>query len=269
MDDSVVRDLVAMGRFLSSIDGVGIARPSGASPARSVRSVPVPEGAARLAVSPGGRALEVLPVEASTEASPVPAGPRADVNEAEARLVAIREDIGDCQRCRLCSGRTKIVFGQGHAGAALMFVGEGPGADEDASGLAFVGRAGQLLTDMIEKGMKLRRADVFIANVVKCRPPGNRTPETDEILACQGFIEAQIRAIQPRVLVGLGATAAKFLTKTADPISRLRGRFASWEGIPVMPTYHPAYLLRNPDAKKVVWEDLKLVLGRLSAPSSE
>jgi DNA polymerase len=148
-----------------------------------------------------------------------------------------------------------------------MFVGEAPGADEDASGLAFVGRAGQLLTDMVEKGMKIKRDDVFIANVIKCRPPGNRPPENDEISTCQPFLEAQIKAIRPRAIVALGATAGKFMVKSGDPISRFRGRFADWDGIPVMPTYHPAYLLRNPDAKKTVWEDLKLVLDLLGARS--
>jgi len=195
------------------------------------------------------------------------AAPRVDRDAAatELALGGIREDIGDCKRCRLCEGRTKIVFGQGNAGAELMFVGEAPGADEDASGLAFVGRAGQLLTDMIEKGMKMKRSDVFIANVIKCRPPGNRPPESDEVLACQPFLEAQIRAIKPRAIVALGATAGKFMTKSGDPISKLRGRFASWDGIPLMPTYHPSYLLRNPSAKKDVWADLKLVMDVLGS----
>jgi DNA polymerase len=178
-------------------------------------------------------------------------------------LAGVRADLGDCQRCRLAGGRKTIVFGQGNPEAELMFVGEGPGADEDEQGLAFVGRAGQLLTDIIEKGMQLRRGDVFIANVIKCRPPQNRNPEPDEILACQPFLEAQIRAIRPRVLVGLGKFAAQWLLKTAEPISRLRGRVGEYEGITVMPTYHPAYLLRNPAGKKDVWEDMKEVLRLL------
>jgi DNA polymerase len=277
MSDQVLRDLVAMGKFLSSLDGVGVkggkpvkagARVPGASvfASRPAPSVPAP----RLVVSESQSGLEVRPAPAVRAPRPAP----ADLPEAPARVVrdaavteqaltAIRDDIGDCRRCRLCEGRTKIVFGQGSAAAELMFVGEAPGADEDASGLAFVGRAGQLLTDMIEKGMKMKRADVFIANVIKCRPPGNRPPETDEVLNCQPFLEAQIRAIRPRAIVALGATAAKFMTKTADPISKLRSRFASWDGIPVMPTYHPAYLLRNPAAKKDVWADLKLVMDVL------
>jgi DNA polymerase len=281
MSDQVLRDLVAMGKFLGSLDGIGVksgkpakagARVASASPGAS-RPAP-PNVPARLVVSEKRDALEVRPAPAgrTAPATPVdlPAAPARvarDLAETDLALTAIRDDIGDCKRCRLCEGRTKIVFGQGSAVAELMFVGEAPGADEDASGLAFVGRAGQLLTDMIEKGMKMKRADVFIANVIKCRPPGNRPPETDEVLNCQPFLEAQIRAIKPRAIVALGATAAKFMTKTADPISKLRSRFASWDGIPVMPTYHPAYLLRNPAAKKDVWADLKLVMDVLGTRS--
>ena len=175
----------------------------------------------------------------------------------------MREDLGDCQRCKLAGGRKNIVFGQGNPRAALMFVGEGPGADEDEKGLAFVGRAGQLLTDIIEKGLKIPRPDVFIANVIKCRPPQNRNPEPDEIIACQPFLEAQIDAIRPKVLVGLGKFAGQWLLKTAEPISRIRGRVGEYKGIKVMPTYHPAFLLRNPAAKKEVWEDMKVVLDLL------
>ena len=281
MSEQVLRDLVAMGKFLGSLDGIGVkggkpakagARVASASPGAS-RPAP-PSVPARLVVSEKRDALEVRPAPAARTAPATPADlPAAparvarDLAETELALTAIRDDIGDCKRCRLCEGRTKIVFGQGSAVAELMFVGEAPGADEDASGLAFVGRAGQLLTDMIEKGMKMKRADVFIANVIKCRPPGNRPPETDEVLNCQPFLEAQIRAIKPRAIVALGATAAKFMTKTADPISKLRSRFASWDGIPVMPTYHPAYLLRNPAAKKDVWADLKLVMDVLGTRS--
>ena len=185
------------------------------------------------------------------------ATPSADSGQ---RLREVREELGDCRRCKLAGGRKNIVFGQGNPRAALMFVGEGPGADEDEQGLAFVGRAGQLLTDIIEKGLRFPRADVFIANVIKCRPPQNRNPEPDEILACQPFLEAQIDAIRPKVLVGLGKFAGQWLLKTAEPISRIRGRVGDYKGIPVMPTYHPAFLLRNPAAKKDVWADMKVVL---------
>jgi DNA polymerase len=142
-----------------------------------------------------------------------------------------------------------------------MFVGEAPGADEDEQGLAFVGRAGQLLTDIIEKGLKMPRADVFIANVLKCRPPQNRNPEPDEILACQPFLEKQIALIRPKVLVGLGKFSAQWLFKSMEPIGRLRGRVGDYDGIKVIPTFHPAFLLRNPSAKKDVWEDMKVVLS--------
>jgi len=277
MDDQVVRDLVAMGRFLGSIDGLGVkggrsgaargarlSAPATAAPApsRATAPAPTPVPSVRLAVSATQDSLEVRPVAPSA-----PPRPERDHAQVEAALSAIREDIGDCKRCRLCDGRTKVVFGQGSPAAELMFVGEAPGADEDASGLAFVGRAGQLLTDMIEKGMKMQRSDVFIANVIKCRPPGNRPPENDEIATCQPFLEAQIRAVNPRAIVALGATAGKFMAKSGDPISKIRGRFASWNGIPVMPTYHPAYLLRNPAAKKEVWADLRLVMDILGTRS--
>ena len=180
-----------------------------------------------------------------------------------AGLDRIREDLGDCRRCRLADTRKTIVFGQGNPRAALMFVGEAPGADEDEQGLAFVGRAGQLLTDIIEKGLKMPRADVYIANILQCRPPGNRNPEPDEILACQPFLERKIAEIRPKVLVGLGKFAGQWLLKTAEPISKIRGRVGDYDGIKVVPTYHPAFLLRNPSAKKDVWEDMKVVLELL------
>ncbi len=261
MDEQVLRDLVAMGKFLGSLDGIGVKSEKGGRQAKTLAR-PLGAGApvrATSAVATASVAFVALPV--------APARSDRDRASAELALTAIRDEIGDCKRCRLCEGRTKIVFGQGNAGAELMFVGEAPGADEDIQGLAFVGRAGQLLTDMVEKGMKMKRLDVFIANVIKCRPPGNRPPEADEIATCQPFLEAQIKAIKPRVIVALGATAGKFMAKTADPISKFRGRFASWDGIPVMPTYHPAYLLRNPSAKKTVWEDLKLVMDLLGSRS--
>ncbi len=181
-----------------------------------------------------------------------------------ATLERVREELGDCQRCKLAKGRKNIVFGQGNPQAALMFVGEAPGADEDEQGLAFVGKAGQLLTRIIE-AIGMTREEVFIANILKCRPPQNRNPEPDEILTCQPFLEKQIAAIRPKVIVGLGKFGAQWLLKTAEPITRLRGRVGEYQGITVMPTYHPAYLLRNPGAKKEVWEDMKVVrdlLGR-------
>jgi uracil-DNA glycosylase family 4 len=187
------------------------------------------------------------------EAPPVAAKPAPSET-----LEQIRADLGDCQRCVLARTRTKIVFGQGNPQARLMFVGEAPGGDEDEQGLAFVGKAGQLLTKIIE-AINLKRDDVFIANVLKCRPPGNRNPETDEILQCQPFLERQIASIRPAVIVGLGKFAGQWLLKTMQPITRLRGSLGEYQGIKVMPTYHPAYLLRNPEAKKDVWEDMKVV----------
>jgi DNA polymerase len=208
----------------------------------------------RLGLSPSQGPKDSLPVSAPQGG---PSAPPSGLS-----LEAIRADLGDCQRCKLAGGRKTIVFGQGNPNASLMFVGEGPGADEDEQGLAFVGKAGQLLTKIIE-AIDLRRDDVFIANVIKCRPPQNRNPEPDEIVSCQPFLEAQIRAIRPKVLVGLGKFAGQWLLKTAEPISRIRGRLGQYEGIPVMPTWHPAYLLRNPAAKRDVWEDMKVVRGLL------
>ena len=200
--------------------------------------------------------------DASTESQTArsPSGPQDDASEA---LRAIRLDIGDCTRCKLHGGRTNLVFGVGSPNAELMFVGEGPGADEDAQGIPFVGRAGQLLTQII-KAMGYERDAVYIANVVKCRPPGNRNPEPDEIGQCQPFLLRQIDAISPRVIVALGKFAAQTLLRTTDPITRLRGRFYRLGEIPVMPTFHPSYLLRNPAAKREVWEDMKKVMALLN-----
>lgn len=178
-------------------------------------------------------------------------------------LVELRDAIGDCRRCRLAGGRTQIVFGVGNPSARLVFVGEGPGRDEDLKGEPFVGRAGALLTDIIEKGMRLRRSDVYICNVVKCRPPENRNPEPDEVAACSPFLLRQLALIGPEVIVALGKFAAQTLLQTTTPISKLRGRWFEYQGIPLMPTLHPAYLLRNPADKKLVWQDIKLVMARL------
>jgi uracil-DNA glycosylase len=240
--DELLAQLLAHGHFLASLDSIGVVPPA---------PVVSPLQGAAGAEHPG------------IVASAAPDAEHAEQGDPAALLAAVRETIGDCRRCALAAGRKTIVFGQGNPQAELMFVGEAPGAEEDEQGLAFVGRAGQLLTDIIEKGLRLARKDVFIANVIKCRPPQNRNPEPAEILACQPFLEAQIRAIRPRVLVGLGKFGAHWLLKTAEPITRLRGRVGEYDGIPVMPTYHPAYLLRNPSAKKDVWADMKEVLRML------
>lgn len=180
-------------------------------------------------------------------------------------LVAIREEIGDCARCKLHRlGRRQIVFGVGNPEADLMFVGEAPGADEDVQGIPFVGRAGQLLTKIIE-AIGLTRDQVYIANVIKCRPPENRNPEPDEVESCEPFLFQQIDRIQPKVIVALGTFAARALLKTQDPISRLRGRTYTYRGATLIPTFHPAFLLRSPDRKRDVWEDMKKVRGLLQS----
>jgi len=174
-------------------------------------------------------------------------------------LAAVRADIGDCTRCKLHAlGRSQIVFGVGNPQADLMFVGEAPGADEDIQGIPFVGRAGQLLTKIIE-AIGLKREDVYIANVIKCRPPQNRNPEPDEVEKCEPFLFQQIDIIKPKVIVALGKFGAQTLLRTLDPISRLRGRVFEYRGAKLIPTFHPAYLLRNPSSKREVWEDMKLV----------
>ena len=173
-------------------------------------------------------------------------------------LQALGRFIDGCQRCKLSRSRANIVFGQGNPNADLMFVGEAPGRDEDEQGLAFVGRAGQLLTKIIE-AIGSTREDVFIANVLRCRPPNNRNPEPDEVASCRPFLEEQIRLIAPKVIVTLGSFAAQALLETDEPIGRMRGHWRTARGVRVMPTFHPAFLLRSPERKKDVWEDMKLV----------
>lgn len=198
-----------------------------------------------------------------TPVSPVPGSPAHPHLEEEKTLENLREQIGDCRRCKLCSGRKNLVFGVGNPNAEIMFVGEGPGADEDEQGIPFVGRAGQLLTKMIQ-AMGYERKDVYIANVVKCRPPGNRNPEPDEISACLPFLKKQIQIVDPKVIVCLGKFAAQTVLDTQIPISRLRGHFREIDGKRVMPTFHPAYLLRNPGMKRLAWEDLKKVMREVT-----
>jgi uracil-DNA glycosylase len=182
-------------------------------------------------------------------------------------LAEVRTELGDCQRCKLAPTRKNIVFGAGNPHAELVFIGEAPGQNEDIQGAPFVGDAGQLLTKMIE-AMGYSRDTVYIANTLKCRPPGNRNPEPDELEACEPFLKKQLAAIQPKVIVALGKFAAQWLTGKPDAaISALRGKWASYAGVKVMPTYHPAYLLRSPAQKRVVWEDLKLVMVELGRAS--
>jgi uracil-DNA glycosylase len=228
------------------------------TPVPSSASVPLPSKSARAAFASA---------IASASAPPLPVVKGASLFEAVDRvegdsLERIREDIGDCKRCKLCQKRTNIVFGAGNAKAELVFVGEGPGHDEDIQGLPFVGRAGKLLTQMIE-AMGLRRDDVYICNVVKCRPPENRTPEPDEIETCSPFLFRQLDFIRPKAVVCLGAVAFQALLGTKQSISRLRGQWLEFRGTPLLATYHPAYLLRNPNAKGDVWDDLKKVMAHL------
>ena len=181
-----------------------------------------------------------------------------------AQLAAIREDIGECVRCKLCAlGRKQIVFGVGNPNANLMFVGEAPGRDEDIQGIPFVGRAGQKLTQIIE-AIGLKREDVYIANVIKCRPPENRNPEPDEVEQCEPFLFRQVDTIKPKVIVALGTFAAKSLLKSNESISRLRGRVFEYRGAKLVPTFHPAFLLRNPSCRREVWEDMKKVRALLN-----
>ncbi len=171
-------------------------------------------------------------------------------------------DVTQCQLCSLAGTRKNVVFGDGNPNAKIVFVGEAPGADEDEQGLPFVGRAGQLLTSIIV-AMGLTRKDVYICNILKCRPPGNRNPLPEEIRLCEPFLKKQLQLISPQIICALGSFAAKTLLRTETPITALRGRFQSYEGIPLMPTYHPAYLLRNPSAKKQVWEDVQLIMKEM------
>ena len=222
-------------------------RTAGSAPAHG--SAPSPLDAAR-----GPEALEGSTGEPVTFAA----------NAAEA-LAAVRADIGDCTRGKLHGqGRRQIVFGVGNPDADLMFVGEAPGADEDIQGIPFVGRAGQLLTKIIE-AIDLKREDVYIANVIKCRPPENRNPEPDEVETCEPFLFQQIDIVKPKVIVALGKFGAQTLLRTLDPISRLRGRVFEYRGAKLIPTFHPAYLLRNPSSKREVWEDMKLVRSLLTS----
>jgi len=183
--------------------------------------------------------------------------------EATRNLEELRTHIGDCRRCKLAPHRTHLVFGVGNPRARLVFVGEAPGRDEDLQGEPFVGRAGQLLTEIITKGMKLRREDVYIANVIKCRPPDNRNPEPDEVASCEPFLLRQLELIGPEVIVALGKFAVQTLLRVKTPITQLRGRWYDYHGIKLMPTFHPAYLLRNPADKRLVWQDIQKVMLEL------
>lgn len=226
--------------------------------------------------------FERRPVAAPTSApiaAPIAPPPPLPAAERSERLTALKvlddNEVKGCEKCGLAKTRTKTVFGVGDVAARILFVGEAPGHDEDISGIPFVGRAGQLLTDMIEKGMGLKRDDVYICNVLKCRPPNNRNPALDEVAACKGYLMRQIELIRPQVIIALGASAAQTLLNSPDSIGRLRSRWHDFypsgtatigEPIPLMATYHPSYLLRDPGEKKKAWADLKMVMARLGIP---
>jgi len=250
------------------IDGVRLepewrARHEPAEPIERIEPIEPTEPAPTEPIEPSEPIEPTEPIEPSE-----PIEPLAVYASAADALRAIRDDLGaDCSRCKLHTlGRKQVVFGVGNPNADLMFVGEGPGADEDIQGEPFVGRAGQLLTKIIE-AIGLTRDEVYIANVIKCRPPGNRNPEPDEVEQCQPFLFRQIDTVKPKVVVALGKFAAQCLLRTTDPITRIRGREFTYRDAILMPTYHPAYLLRTPSAKREVWEDMKRVRELLSGKS--
>jgi uracil-DNA glycosylase len=232
---------------------------AGVTPSNLIEESPLPKSALKPPAVPA-------PAAATKTFMPLTPAPPSLFEAASKKpsetLLQIRDDLGECTRCKLHTTRHKIVFGDGSPQAQLVFVGEGPGADEDAQGLPFVGRAGKLLTQMIE-AMGLQRRDVYICNVVKCRPPGNRQPEPDEVDTCSPFLFRQLDSIKPKVIVCLGATAFQTLLQTNRSISHYRGQWLDFRGYKMLPTYHPAYLLRNPAAKADVWKDLQRVMAEL------
>jgi len=245
-------------------------RPTMAAAASSQESGAIPASASSAVTARFGSNAQPVANAPGSDRSPDREGgvaPNSTISTQGEALIDILQDIGDCKRCRLHAGRHKIVFGVGNEHSPLVFVGEGPGADEDAQGIPFVGRAGQLLTQMIEgtarkEGIPLTRADVYICNVVKCRPPDNRAPEPDEMEICGQFLYRQLVAIAPKAICVLGGTAAKAITGHKEGVTKMRGKWFQWRDIPVMVTYHPSFLLRgyNQEAKREAWEDLKKVL---------
>jgi DNA polymerase len=237
-------------RFLRSMHSAGVRRMP--APRRRTAAAAAPLAAIRTEGERAGGAAPGLFGSPRPALTPCP--------DPQAALAAVAREVEACRACKLCGARQRAVPGEGAAHARIVFVGEGPGADEDRTGRPFVGRAGQLLDDIIVKGMKLRREDVFICNVVKCRPPGNRVPEPDEVQACAGFLDRQLAAVRPAVICALGATAVRRLLADERPLGALRGRTWEFQGLPVIATYHPAYLLRNPAAKVHAWQDIRRVM---------
>ena len=261
----VVEELLEEG--VHSFEPSGLAPPAKPEPVTEAR--PAPEAAIEKPQPDSSQSTQSLqpsePVRGAPEApslvqpdAPGDWGPTPS-------LETVREVLGDCQRCGLCEGRTQIVFGDGNPDADLLFVGEGPGEQEDLRGLPFVGKAGELLTQMIEKGLGISRQDVYICNVVKCRPPGNRDPLPDEVAACSAFLDGQIAAVSPKVIISLGKPAASLLLGRNVAITRERGKWREYRGIPLMPTLHPAFVLRQYTEanRRAVWDDLKAALARV------
>jgi uracil-DNA glycosylase len=269
-------------RLAAELRGAGLPRPQALTRPQAAKAAPPPAAQPPPPAPPPAPAPRALSPEPERPMAARPAMPRAEpppavlldvppqsrpfagplpgvVDGEPPTLDQIRRELGDCRRCKLCSGRKNIVFGSGNPRAELVFVGEGPGADEDVQGVPFVGAAGQLLTKMIE-AMGYNRDQVYICNVVKCRPPNNRNPEPDEVAACEPFLRAQLQAVRPKAIVALGKFAAQTLLRDSTPITRMRGQWREYEGIKLMPTFHPAYLLRQPAEKKKAWEDLQQVM---------
>jgi len=259
--EELLRLVLDLRRRIERAAAMGAALPSARRRAARAAAVPhEPEPAA----DPSPAAA---PVVAAAASLPFAAdAPRLDPGAREAILRRIAEEIRECRKCRLCEGRTNTVPGEGNPSARLLFIGEGPGANEDAQGRPFVGRAGELLTQIIENGMRIARGDVYIANIVKCRPPENRAPRPDEVAACLPYLRRQIEAIDPEVIVTLGRPATLAVLGRGESITSLRGRVYAWEGRKVIPTFHPAYLLRNPAAKPDAWKDIQIAMRELGLP---
>ncbi|HEY7372149.1 MAG TPA: uracil-DNA glycosylase [Polyangia bacterium] len=263
-DVEALREIV--GQLRTNLEARGRSGLVGVAMGKTARQAAASAPAPQAAAAPAPPVVEAARAGQQDRGNELDEGEGAPVEKArtgKAGLQVLRDEIGDCKRCKLAPTRTNLVYGVGNPDADLVFVGEAPGADEDAQGEPFVGKAGQLLTKMIE-AMGYTRADVYICNVLKCRPPGNRNPEPDEVASCEPFLKRQLAAIRPRMIVALGKFAAQCLLRDDTPITRLRGGFRSYEGIPLMPTLHPAYLLRDPSKKKLAWEDLKAVNAALA-----
>jgi len=258
---AIVASAAALLRELVEEDVVQFERAEPIRPAAPAR--PAPAGSA----SPSAARTSAASAPAPAIARPAEIGGAVPWGDARPTLEQVEGHLGDCHRCGLCEGRSKIVFGDGDPNADLLFIGEGPGAEEDKRGLPFVGRAGDLLTQMIEKGIGIPRSSVYICNIVKCRPPRNRTPLPPEVAACRPFLDGQIQAVAPRVIVALGKPAASLLLDREIAITRVRGTWHEYRGIPLMPTLHPAYVLRQytPENRRAVWEDLKAAYERSRA----